>query len=142
MPRNMNQLEVYIDTSFGLEHEQSRSVHGMLHEWAGAPIQWHSGRQPWIAASTGEAELIGYGEAHQQALSIGAVIENITQEPKYVMYGDCKAALVLATAENGPWRTRHLRMRAHRLREALRPSTSNPHAEPTWSARHIWMEKS
>ena len=59
VPRNMNQLEVYIDTSFGLEHEQSRSVHGMLHEWAGAPLQWHSGRQPWIAASTGEAELIG-----------------------------------------------------------------------------------
>ena len=136
-PRSMSQLEVYIDTSFGLEHEQSRSVHGMLHEWAGAPLQWHSGRQPWIAASTGEAELIGYAEAHQQALSIGSVIELFHEEPSYVMYGDCKAALALATAENGPWRTRHLRMRAHRLRESLRPPTSDPHAEPRWSARHL-----
>ena len=136
-PRSMSQLEVYIDTSFGLEHEQSRSVHGMLHEWAGAPLQWHSGRQPWIAASTGEAELIGYAEAHQQALSIGSVIELFHEEPSYVLYGDCKAALALATAENGPWRTRHLRMRAHRLRESLRPPTSDPHAEPRWSARHL-----
>ena len=80
----MSQLEVYIDTSYGLEHEQSRSVHGMLHEWAGAPLQWHNGSQPWIAASTGEAELIGYAEAHQQALSIGSVIELFTEEPKYV----------------------------------------------------------
>ena len=137
LPRNMSQLEVYIDTSYGLEHEQSRSVHGMLHEWAGAPLQWHSGRQPWVAASTGEAELIGYGEAHQQALSVGSVIELFTGEPKYVMYGDCKAALTLATAENGPWRTRHLRLRAHRLRECLRPPTSDPDAEPKWSARHM-----
>lgn len=136
LPRNMSQLEVYIDTSYGLEHEQSRSVHGMLREWAGAPLQWHSGRQPWIAASTGEEELIGYAEAHQQALSIESVIE-FTEEPKYVMYGDCKAALALATSENGPWSTRHLRLRAHRLRECLRPPTSDPDAEPRWAARHM-----
>ena len=54
-----------------------------------------------------------------------------------MLYGDCKAALAPATAENGPWWTRHLRLRAHRLREPLRPPTSDPHSEPKWSARHL-----
>ena len=53
------------------------------------------------------------------------------------LYGDCKSALSLATTETGPWRTRHLRLRAHRLREALRTSATDPQQEPAWSARHL-----
>ena len=137
LQRSMDRLEVYCDTSFGLEHEGGRSVQGTLVEWAGAPIQWSSSRQPFVAASTGEAELIGYSEGHQQGLSIGAILSTLEISPTYVLYGDCKSALSLATTESGPWRTRHLRLRAHKLRESLRTSATNPHQEPEWSARHL-----
>ena len=121
-PRTMGQLEVYIDTSFGLEHEQGRSVQGVLLEQAGAALMWTSGRQPFIAASTGEAELLGYSEGHQEAESVGSLLGELGMDVNYVMYGDCRAALSLASTDSGTWRTRHLRLRAYRLRESLRYS--------------------
>ena len=136
VPRSMSQLEIYIDSSFAVEHEQSRSVSGIVIEWCGSPIQWFSCRQPFITASTGESELLGYSEGHQQAESVGALLTTLGIQPNYVIYGDSKSALALATQESGPWRTRHLRIRAHRLREALRcdgPVKDNM----TWSARHM-----
>ena len=136
VPRSMSQLEIYVDSSFALEHEQSRSITGILIEWCGAPIQWFSSRQPFIAASTGESELLGYSEGHQQAESVGSLLTTLSIQPTYVIYGDSKSAIALATQESGPWRTRHLRIRAHRLREALRcdgPVRDNM----TWTARHM-----
>lgn len=138
-PRAMDQLEVYVDTSFGLEHEQSRSVQGVLIEQAGSAIMWTSGRQPFIAASTGEAELLGYSEGHQEAESVGSLLGELGMDLRYILYGDCRAALSLASTDSGTWRTRHLRLRAHRLREALRYSNV-PHEEdesPKWIARHL-----
>lgn len=138
-PRAMDQLEVYVDTSFGLEHEQSRSVQGVLIEQAGSAIMWTSGRQPFIAASTGEAELLGYSEGHQEAESVGSLLGELGMDLHYILYGDCRAALSLASTDSGTWRTRHLRLRAHRLREALRYSNV-PHEEdesPKWIARHL-----
>ena len=135
--RSMHRLEVYCDSSFGLEHEGGRSVQGTLIEWAGSPIQWSSSRQPLVAASTGEAELLGYSEGHQQGLSIGAILNTLEIKPTYVLYGECKSALSLASTDSGPWRTRHLRLRAHKLREALRLHSPDPTQEPEWSARHL-----
>lgn len=56
--------------------------------------------------------------------------------PSYVIYGDSKSAIALATQESGPWRTRHLRIRAHRLREALR-CDDIVKANMTWAAWHM-----
>ena len=134
-PRSMNQLEVYADSSFALEHEEDRSIQGTLIEQAGAAIQWSSSRQPFVAASTAESELISYAEAHQQALSIGSLMEILEYKPSYVLYGDNRSAISLATGESGPWRTRHLRLRASRLRDDLR--TDQPDKPPSWSARHL-----
>lgn len=134
-PRAMNQLEVYADSSFSLEHEEDRSVQGIVIEQAGAAIQWSSSRQPFVAASTAESELISYAEAHQQALSVGALLQILEYDVSYVLYGDNRSALSLATSESGPWRTRHLRLRASRLRDDLR--TDNPDRVVQWSARHL-----
>ena len=134
-PRSMDQLEVYADSSFALEHEEDRSIQGILVEQAGAAIQWSSSRQPFVAASTAESELISYAEAHQQALSIGSLMQILEYRPSYVLYGDNRSAISLATAESGPWRTRHLRLRASRLRDDLR--TDQPDKPPLWSARHL-----
>ena len=58
-----------------------------------------SGRQPFIAASTGEAELLGYSEGHQEAESVGALLGELGMDVNYVIYGDCRAALSLASTE-------------------------------------------
>ena len=55
--------------------------------------------------------------------------------PTSCKYGDNRSALSLATSETGPWRTRHLRLRASRLRDDLR--TDRPDRVVQWSARHL-----
>ena len=118
-PRAMDQLDVYADSSFALEHEDDRGAQGILIEQAGGAIQWSSSRQPFVAASTAESELISYAEAHQQALSIGALMNVLEYQPSYQLYGANKSAISLTRSESGPWRTRHLRLRASRLRDDL-----------------------
>lgn len=87
---------------------------------------WTNGRQLFITPSTGEAELLGYSEGHQEAESVGGLLGALGMDVNYVIYGDCRAALSLASTDSGAWRTRHLRLRAHRLREAFMMKVTAP----------------
>ena len=55
------------------------------------------------------------------------------------IYGDCKSALSLASSEGGTWRTRHLRLRAAKLRDVLEaePWVERCHDTPKWNLRHM-----
>ena len=94
-------------------------------------IAWESGRQPFVCASTAESELVSYCEAHQVTESVTGLLEVANFNPDRQLYGDNRAALAAITNETGNWRTRHLRLRAFALREAL--------ADPNrrWVARHL-----
>ena len=59
-------LVVATDASFGPEHEQFRSVSGVVISHAGHVIHWLSGRQPFITQSTCEAELMAFSEGYQK----------------------------------------------------------------------------
>ena len=138
-PPSFEQVDVFVDSSFSLEHEQYRSVTGVVLQQGGAPISWTSGRQPFIASSTTEAEILGYSESLQQAESLDMLLQVFNVGPRFNLYGDSKSALALSTGEGGPWRTRHLRLRAAKLRETLRTSREGRDGcdQPKWSARHL-----
>ena len=103
-----------------------------------APISWTSNRQPFIATSTAEAEIIGYSESQQQAEGLDQLIQVFGGDPIFNLYRDSKSALSLSTGEGGPWRTRHLRLRAAKLRETLRMSREGRDGhQPKWTARHL-----
>ena len=116
-----NQINIYADTSFAPPHEKYRSVHGILVEHGSNIIAWESCRQAFITQSTAEAELIGYNEAYQVGEAVSALLQvlEINTKAKKIM-GDSKAAIAQLTGDTGPWRTRHLRLRSAKLREALR----------------------
>ena len=46
------------------------------------------------------------------------------------IYNDSKSALTQCLNDTGPWRTRHLRLRASKIREILRE-------DPKWTAKHL-----
>ena len=64
--------------------------------------------------------LLGNGLARR--CSLAALIETVNSDQplQKLLYGDSKAALSATGLETGPWRTRHVRIRAHALREAVR----------------------
>ena len=138
-PASMHQVDVLVDSSFSLEHEQHRSVTGVILALGRAPISWTSGRQPFIASSTAEAEILGYSEGLQQAESLDPLLEILGYSVSFNIYGDSKSALSLATNEGGTWRTRHLRLRSAKLREVLRLSREGRDGREfaKWNLRHM-----
>ena len=129
--RSVQGLEIYADASFSLPHERFKSVTGVAVEHAGNLLAWESGAQPFISQSTAESEVIAYNTAYQAGESVGMLLEQLGFQTEKRLYGDSRAGIAVLAAETGPWRTRHLRLRAAKLRELVQ----NPASE--WSVRHM-----
>ena len=131
MPWTEDQVEVYIDTSYAPPHEKYRSVQGIAIAHAGNLLAWESSRQSFVTQSTAESELVGYNEGFQVTESVCALLGEFGWAVKKVMYGDSKAALSQLTCETGSWRTRHLRVRAAKMREVIQSQDGD------WRALHL-----
>ena len=116
-------LEVFSDISYGTARDH-KSVQGILVYFAGSPVACETTKQPFVAQSTAEAELIGYCESLVAGRATAALLEVILGELTHKrIYGDNVAAIALASNGSGSWRTRHLRIRAASLRWAWRRGT-------------------
>lgn len=121
----------YADASCAPPHEKHRSVHSVILEHAGNILMWETTRQPFIAQSTAQSEVLGYNEAYQATESMASVLQIFTKKPmEKLLLGDNKAALTLCCSDTGPWRTRHIRLRAANPREALAEGSD-------WRALHL-----
>ena len=117
-PRHDGTLEVLVDASFS--PGDGHSVSGTIILLAGCRIQWESKKQTLMALSTAEAELTALVDGLQTGRSVRALIQLITSEVDLELYNDNRAAVILASGAGGGWRTRHLRIRACGLSEALK----------------------
>ena len=113
--------EVLADLSFA--PTGGKGHQGIMCPWGGALVAWESKTQPFATLSTTECELLGYVDGLTLGESVGAIV-NVQQnalahEGCYVLRGDNLSGLQLLHAPSGPWRTRHLRLRSHVLRERL-----------------------
>eukprot|EP00435_Cladocopium_sp_Y103_P021236 s2552_g5.t1 len=140
--RNQHSLEVFSDIAYaaGAGH---RSVQGILVYFAGSPIAWQSSQQPFVTHSTAEAELVSYCES----LLVGRATESLLcalwgvpldkKNPfEKTIYGDNLAAIGLASGNTcSSWRTRHLRIRAAILKEALEEECEIPGG--VWRLLHL-----
>ena len=108
----------------GLAADSNSRSYGAAHlYWAGALVCWLCQRQPLIAASTAEAELVALTESHALSRSmqpaIQALLRDHLAQVEAVMYTDNSAALQLCTLDVGSWRTRHLRLREAIIRQSI-----------------------
>ena len=128
--RHEELIEAYADISFA--PQGGRSCQGIVLFYAGSPIQWEASRQPFCAMSTAEAELLGYCESMQvvQALEALLVVLHGTDNFEKLLCGDNSSAISILTKPDGPWRTRHLRLRSHGLKEKLASTKGD------WKLRH------
>ena len=86
--------------------------------------------QTCMALSTAESELYSYIEAITMADLVKALwVEISCHTPEAVTYGDDMAAISIIQNPDGPWRTRHLRLRASVLKERLQ--------EGSWRIFHL-----
>ena len=125
-------LQIFSDVSFSPSHENHKSVQGICIEQNSNLLFWESVRQPFVALSTCEAELIGLVEGQQAGEGVLALLQVLDHEiEEQQLFGDNKASISICVNETGAWRTRHLRIRSHRIREILQGEGT------TWKAAHI-----
>lgn len=117
-PRKRGTMELLVDASFS--PGDSHSISGTVILLAGCPVQWESRKQSLMALSTAEAELTALVEGLQTGRSVKALAELLLKDVDLELYNDNRAAVVLASGSGGGWRTRHLRIRAGCLAEALK----------------------
>ncbi|CAE7283572.1 RE1 [Symbiodinium sp. CCMP2592] len=127
-------LEGFCDASFAPGSERSQQC--VLIMAAGGLVAWSSARQPFVTMSTAESELVAICELtnclkateHLAAeLMVGSCQQNALV--KKVIYSDSQAALAVCRCAAGSWRTRHLRIRGHMIRELLE--------QDDWQCYHI-----
>ena len=115
----LNRVEVYSDASYA--SSDMKSLTGIVVCVGGTPITWHTTRQAFITLSTAEAELMSLLESLICGRSAGSLMEAILGEKVQVrLHSDSTAAIAIATGTTSSWRTRHLRIRAAGLTEALK----------------------
>ena len=129
-------LEIFCDIAYsaGSGH---RSVQGIVVCLGGQPICWQTSQQPFVTHSTAEAELVSYCEgliAGKAAEALVMELTGVTAVMK-VIYGDNIAAIGLANGTtSSSWRTRHLRIRASLLKQALDETDA---AGGQWKLIHV-----
>ena len=122
-------LSVYTDSSFAPSAGRS---HGCTAVFLGqGPITWRSSRQPLpLEACFKRADrrvlalpfppLIEGIEGTLLGLSVREVIQEILRKPMMInLFIDNQAAVTLVTASSGSWRTRHLKLRSHWMKERI-----------------------
>ena len=112
-------IEGYSDASFA--PQGSRSVGYSVARYLGQPVSWRSGRQALVALSVAEAELIEAINAVQLTHGLSAITAELQEAaPTIAIKVDNSAAVGPSNESAGTWKTRHLRVRAYHLREAVR----------------------
>ncbi|CAE7540315.1 RE1 [Symbiodinium sp. CCMP2592] len=111
-------LRTYTDSSFA---PSSGKSHGSVAIFYGScPLTWRSSRQPLVALSTAETELMEAVEGAVVSYSTKCLIEELLDKPLHItLHVDNSAAISLMTTASGTWRTRHLRLRANWIKEKI-----------------------
>ena len=118
LPRKRGTIEVLVDASYS--PGEAHSVSGTVVLLAGCPVQWESRKQSLMSLSTAESQLTALVEGLQTGRSVRALVELLIEDVTLELYNDNRAAVVMASGSGGGWRTRHLRIRARCLAEALK----------------------
>ena len=109
----------YSDASFA--PQGARSVGCSVACYHGCPVSWRCGRQSIVALSVAEAELLEAVNCMQLMSGLSSFVEELgPAKPRHCLRVDNQAAVGLTTESAGTWKTRHLRVRAFALREAVR----------------------
>lgn len=115
-----NQVHGFADSDLSGCNDTGRSTGGYVFLMNGAAISWSSKRQPVVAQSTAEAELIAVSAAAQEAAHLKFLLEELgfPQQP-IVIYEDNQPCIKIAENPITSSKTKHIARRYFYVREAI-----------------------
>lgn len=114
---DLRTLHVYSDSDYAEDIETRKSTSGYVLLYNGSPICWGSRRQPVVALSSTEAELIASCEALKHTLFVKNLLEELhSDKPAIVMHLDNTSTIALI--RNGNYRrSKHIEVRFRMIAE-------------------------
>jgi hypothetical protein len=133
---NLNQLIGYSDAEWARDRSDSKSIECYIFKLAGAAISWKSRKQSVISTSSCEAEYTAIFSASLEAVYLGGLLQEFGfPEGPVTIKTDNSGATSLAKDPKHHERTKHIRVRFHKIRELTEhgvtkvewiPRTENP----------------
>ncbi|CAI7769782.1 unnamed protein product [Closterium sp. NIES-53] len=125
-------LHGYTDSDYANE-EGRHSVGGYVFTLGGAAVSWRTKRQTVIATSTADAEYIALFEGAREATYLRRLCEDLgfRQQDPTVIFVDNQSTIALATGEQMSKRIKHMDIRYHWTRKAVRDGVVWPEYCPT-----------
>ena len=118
-------VRVFTDASFSPQGEHSYGGHVV--EVYGVPVLWRASRQALIALSSSEAELIQAVEGCTYAESLMTVLSDLHIPCETAELNLDNTASISFIGGSGNQRTRHLKVRGHKIRQLIQSG---------WTVRH------
>ena len=123
----------YADADWGGCLDTRRSTTGYLFKTFGGLVAWKSRRQPTVALSTAEAEIMASVDAAKQAVWLKRLLSdlNISLDGPVEIFNDNMGAIQLSQHPGSHDRTKHIDMRHLWLRERVADETVKMQYIPT-----------
>ena len=115
-------LQGYSDNNYTTPTSNGRSLTGYCFFLCGGVISYRSKLQSSVAKSTAEAEYIALSAATAEAIYLPMLLEELhVKVPKPILIGeDNDACFSIATTTQTSFKTRHIRVDFHFIRDAIR----------------------
>lgn len=112
----------FVDADWGNDPDDRKSFTGYVFVYNGAPISWDAKKQRTVALSSTEAEYMGVTEAAKEAIYLRALLNDlgIADAGDITVYNDNLSALKLAENSTFHGRSKHIDVRYHFIRDALK----------------------
>ena len=117
-PMGPHSLVGFSDASFA--PQARRSIQSTPAYYSAGLVAWSSTKQGLTTLSTAESELVGITSLFTDLCALEPLVQEIHGHPlQKQMHSDSQAAIAICNTPSNNWRTRHLRLRAAYVREAL-----------------------
>ncbi|KPJ16606.1 Retrovirus-related Pol polyprotein from transposon TNT 1-94 [Papilio machaon] len=115
-------LEGFVDADHAGDITDRKSYSGYIFKFGSAPVSWESRKQTVVALSSAEAEYISLSNAAREAVFLKRLFGEITGVNKTIkLSSDSQSAIAMANSEGSCHkRSKHIDVRVHFIREALR----------------------
>ncbi|CAA0841643.1 cysteine-rich RLK (RECEPTOR-like protein kinase) 8 [Striga hermonthica] len=113
-------LEGYTDADMAGDLDSRKSTSGFVFTFAGGAVSWQSKLQKSVALSTTEAEYIAMTEAGKEMLWLKRFLQQLgMKQERYDIHCDRQSALDLSKNAMYHFRTKHIDVTYHWLRQAM-----------------------
>lgn len=120
--RSSSTLAAYADADWGGSEENGKSTTGFLLTLCGGPVSWKSQLQKTVALSSMEAEYMAACAAAQEIIWARRVLSDLGEDQlsPTILNEDNQSCIAFTKENRFHPRTRHINLRYHFIREAIR----------------------